>query len=152
MDSPLLARFLLSRAAFARATCYVRWRSWIARYVIVALVLPALGPLPWLVADAAAEAHAAAAHHAHGHDHGHEDGAPHHHGPSSAPGSPAHPDDHNCLACQVLAHLGALPASWAPQPQYTLATCAVTCGGALVTLVSSFAPVPPARGPPLRDA
>jgi hypothetical protein len=68
--------------------------AWIA---LVALAWPSLGALPWLAQPT--QAHAAGHVHAHGTQ-------PHRHiDPSTIPGSPTHPVDHNCFECQVLQHL-----------------------------------------------
>ena len=129
----------------------VRWRDWIGRCVIAALVLPSLGPLPWLLFGAPVEAGAAATHQPHVHDHS---SAPHDHGsPSDAPGSPTHPADHDCLACQVLAQLGrccSLPVPTAPAPQHYPVTGAVALPEAPARLDAPFALTPPARAPPRR--
>jgi len=138
-----------------RRTCRrARWRAWIGRYVIAALVLPSLGPLPWLLAGVAVDAHAAVAHHALDHDHtGHGHGD--HGNPFDVPGSPTHPADHDCFACQVLAQLGrccTLPAPAVLAPRDTAAICALLCSEAPVEIPSFFALVPPARAPPPRFA
>lgn len=69
-------------------------------YVVLALAWAALGPSPWLV-------FAAMPHGSHAHHH-HAAAQAHHHDqldPSEIPGSPLHPDDHGCAACQLLQHL-----------------------------------------------
>jgi hypothetical protein len=132
MTQPLTSR-LLHRA---------RWRGWLIVYVLLSLVWPAVGPMPWLIdfepddraplsADASGDAH-------------------HHHDASEIPGSPTHPDDHDCFQCQVIKHLArcvpsdgsfptvALVAAHPPQPP-------IARGSSHAALV---VPRPPIRGPP----
>jgi len=126
-----------------------RWRLWIACYVIAALVLPALGPLPWMLTGVGGASHIVAAEpHEHGSAaHVHHD----HHDRSDVPGSPTHPSDHNCLACQVLAQLGRCCAWWSPPAvEAAVVPCllAILFAEAPLRLASRFALTPPARAPP----
>src|SRR5213592_2596652 len=75
-----------------------RPRAWLALYLLLAFVWPSIGPLPWLIDFAAEEVHAAS--HAH-------------HDASEIPGSPTHPDDHDCFQCEVIKHLArCVPSAW----------------------------------------
>lgn len=122
-----------------------RWRSWLAAYVLLSLAWPAAGMLPAeLIALDAAQAAAGAPHH-------HDEGtAGHHHDASDIPGSPTHPDDHNCFECQVLQHLTRCvlpdfgPVIVPPPP-----TCVVAHVSSSQAAPTTFvAPRPPIRGPP----
>jgi len=87
--------------------------------VLVALAWPSLGALPWLVQPA----HVLAA--AHDHPHGSQ---PHHHvDPSTIPGSPSHPDHHDCFECQVLQHLARCVF---PAPAVAIVPSIVACDAA----------------------
>jgi hypothetical protein len=131
-----------------------RWRSWIAGYVIATLILPALGPLPWLLTGMGGDAHIVAVEaypHEHDAGHVHHD----HHDRSDVPGSPTHSPDHHCLACQVLAQLtrccGLSPPLAAPRstaPSYLAALAPQPS----LHPASSFALTPPARAPPVSRA
>jgi hypothetical protein len=127
-----------------------RWRAWVARYLIASLALPALGPLPWLVASFELDAHAAAPQHSHAHDDAHA--GHHHHHDGDVPGSPTHPADHDCFACQVLAQLSRccdLPSSALSQaPHAPVATTLPRVEPPLRVALAFFL-APPARGPPL---
>lgn len=126
------------------------WRSCIAWCALVALAWPSLGPLPYVVHDFGAHLGDAAPHsHAAG---DHDDD--HHVDASSIPGSPTHPDDHDCPECEVLKHL-----SRCMLPVLAIDVCAPVVV-AVVTRPIAFgrphapvpAHVPPARGPPLAIA
>ena len=128
-----------------------RWRAWLAAYVLLALVWPAIGPLPWLI-DFGPDEHRAdrsvsndnAGEHARSHAH---------HDASEIPGSPTHPDDHDCFQCQVIKHLArCVPSACAPP------IVALAAGGSPkppIVAESIYAalavPRPPIRGPPLLD-
>jgi hypothetical protein len=99
----------MSRSHYKRQTSVApmwrRWRRGIVRYLLVALALPLAGPLPWLVTHSEWHEHHAESspqHVAGSHDTSHRH---HHHDVSEVPGAPAHPDNHNCFECQVLACL-----------------------------------------------
>jgi hypothetical protein len=131
-----------------------RWRWWIAGYVIAALALPALGPLPWLLAAVDGGAPVIAAHE-HEHAHGAASHVHHHHDASDVPGSPTHPADHNCFACQVLAHLGRWLAIVAPSPALPWPAASFPApppARAVALPFARFAFKPPARAPPLLPA
>jgi len=74
----------------------------------------------------------------------------HHHDASELPGSPTHPDDHNCFECQVLQHLSRCvlpdlgPVIVPPRPQEFTAPDA-RCDSRIASFI---APRPPIRGPP----
>ena len=122
-----------------------RWRGWLAAYVLLSLVWPAIGPMPWLLdfgldADRAPFAAESAA----------PSDADHHHDASEIPGSPTHPDDHNCFQCDLIKHLArcvpsdgvypivALVAPHPPQPSIEIQSIHA----------ASDVPRPPIRGPP----
>jgi len=116
------------------------------------LILPALGPLPWLLTGLGGDAHIVA--------HQHQDGSVHHahhdhHDRSDVPGSPTHSPDHNCLACQVLGQLGRCCAWSTPpllQPSPAPALLATLSTEKPLPLASSFTLIPPARAPPAHPA
>ena len=125
------------------------WRAWLAAYVLLALVWPAIGPLPWLI-DFAPASHYADDSVSQGASDEHA-GLHSHHDASEIPGSPTHPDDHNCFQCEVIKHLarcvpsdGAFPTvalftGHSPQPPLRIET-----------LRAAFVVTrPPIRGPPL---
>jgi hypothetical protein len=118
---------------------------------LLALVWPAIGPLPWLI-DFGPDEHRAdrsvsndnAGEHARSHAH---------HDASEIPGSPTHPDDHDCFQCQVIKHLArCVPSACAPP------IVALAAGGSpkppilAESIYAALAvPRPPIRGPPLLD-
>ena len=117
--------------------------AWIA---LVALAWPSLGALPWLAQPT--HAHVAGHSHAHG-------SQPHRHiDPSTIPGSPTHPADHNCFECQVLQHLARCVF---PAPVTGIVPSIVACDVAPRVAVA-LPPVhvatalPPARAPPSASA
>jgi hypothetical protein len=134
----------MTKSFTSRLIRSARWRGWLAAYVLLSLVWPAIGPLPWLIdfgvdgdrASLVANAQESDAHH--------------HHDASEIPGSPTHPDDHNCFQCDVIKHLarcvpsdGAYPivafiAARPPQPLAEVDS----------TQAASAVPIPPIRGPP----
>ncbi len=124
------------------------WRSWVAGYVVATLMLPALGPLPWLLTGLGGDAHIVAYDvHEHGAAHAHHD----HRDRSDVPGSPTHAPDHNCLACQVLAQLTrccALPAPLVAQSPIAASFFAEAQPEQPLRFAASFTLTPPARAPP----
>lgn len=135
----------MTRSFLSRLATRARWRGWLATYILLALVWPAIGPMPWLIefASAADRAQFAVASDEH-------DSAHHHHDASDIPGSPTHPDDHNCFQCDLIKHLarcvpadGVYPivasvASHPPQPAIEIESIHA----------ASDVPRPPIRGPP----
>jgi len=119
--------------------------------MILALVLPALGPVQWLLTGMGGDA-PSAVYDAHDHDQADAGHAHHHpHDRSDVPGSPTHPADHNCLACQVLAQLGrccALPPTVAPAAPSEPSFHVVRRAEQPLVRVADYALAPPARGPP----
>ena len=122
-----------------------RWRAWLAAYVFASIAWPAAAMLPLeLIALDRTDATVASEHH---HDGA---GADHRHDASDLPGSPTHPDDHNCFECQVLQHLTRCvlppvgPAIVPPLPPCFIAQAA----SSEAAHVSFLAPRPPIRGPP----
>jgi hypothetical protein len=116
-------------------------RNAIACFALVALAWPSLGPLPYVLA-AHAHSHANGAVHG-GADHGHFDA-------SAIPGSPTHPDDHDCPECVVLKHL-----SRCMLPVLAIAVCAPVVVAVVTPRVVFARPpshppahLPPARAPP----
>src|SRR5262252_9468728 len=82
-----------------------RWQSLIASYALVALAWPSLGPLPWIAMESLPHEHAVTQSGA-GVDLDEASPADHHEeDPSSVPGSPTHPINHDCFQCKVLKHL-----------------------------------------------
>lgn len=127
-----------------------RWRGWIAAWVIAGLALTALGPLPWLMTGLGGDSHIVA-HASHEHAHGAAGHVHQHRDASDVPGSPTHPPDHDCLACQVLAHLGrccALPAPPSVLPASIASFPAIPTRVPVVVPAFRFALKPPARAPP----
>ena len=133
-----------------------RLRSWLVAYVLVSLAWPAAGMLPaeLIALDAANTAIAAHEHAADaGHNHDGADAASHRHDASDVPGSPTHPDDHNCFECQVLQHLTrcVLP-DVGPVIVPPLPTCVVARVSSSQAAPTTYvAPRPPIRGPPSID-
>ena len=126
-----------------------RWRAWLAAYVLVSIAWPAAAmlPLELIALDSAGTTPVASNHH--------HDGAvaDHRHDVSDLPGSPTHPDDHNCFECQVLQHLTrcALP-DVGPAIVPPLPACFVAqLSSSEAAPVSFVAPRPPIRGPPSID-
>jgi len=138
------------------------WATWCA---LAALAWSSLGILPSIGLTIASsryamadrhDAHAeggAVSHHPHGAGSGHESHGGHSDF-SDIPGSPTHPIDHDCFACQVLTHLSRCLVD-AP----CVSTLEVPPGrhirpdSAVATRVPrEVARVPPARGPPLHNA
>ena len=135
----------------AQAYCRGSWRAWLALYVLLALVWPAIGPLPWLI-EFAPESHRDDGSVSQGASDEHA-GLHSHHDASEIPGSPTHPDDHNCFQCEVIKHLArCVPSAW------SFPTVALCTGHSpkpqlhIETIEAAFVvPRPPIRGPPLLD-
>src|SRR5437764_7556480 len=112
-----------------------RPRAWLALYLLLAFVWPSIGPLPWLIDFAAEEVHA---------------GSHAHHDASEIPGSPTHPDDHDCFQCEVIKHLARCVPSEGSYPTVALVTSRPPQPSIQVrSNYRAFAlPRPPIRGPP----
>ena len=121
-----------------------RGRALLGAYLLAALIWPAIGPMPWLV-DFTPEdrAHAATVADAH-------ENRPAHHDASEIPGSPTHPDDHNCFQCEVIKHLARCVPSEGSYPTVALVTSRPPQPSIQVrSNYRAFAlPRPPIRGPP----
>lgn len=146
---------VFAKTSFLAARPSARWRMCVCCSVLLALVWPSLGSLPWALAELAPGYHVL----------GHEDaedepssastGAHVHGDASDVPGSPTHPLDHDCAQCQVLKHLSrcvllppqvsdvALPTGCPVQPRFLAEP---RYEG------RSSAALPPVRGPPSRQA
>src|SRR5205823_9914687 len=113
-----------------------RWRAWVARYLLLALIWPAIGPLPWLIDFTSEHEHA---------------GVRAHHDVSEVPGSPTHPDDHNCFQCDVIKHLARCVPSACAFPVVARVPVVSPRPPILVeSLHAAFVVAgPPIRGPPL---
>lgn len=134
----------MNRSLPSRLARRPRWRGWLAAYVLLSLVWPAIGPLPWLF-DFSADADRAPFN-----VEGDSQEARHHHDASEIPGSPTHPDDHNCFQCDLIKHLArcvpsdgvypivALIAPHPPQPSIEIESIDA----------ASDVNRPPIRGPP----
>jgi len=141
----------MRKRSIAQAFCRGPWRAWLAGYVLLALVWPAIGPLPWLI-DLAPESHRADRSASSGDSDAHA-GLHSHVDASEIPGSPTHPDDHDCFQCQVIKHLArCVPSAW------SFPTVSLFTGHSpkplpqIETLLAAFVvPRPPIRGPPLLD-
>ena len=115
-------------------------RNLIAWLALVAVAWPSLGPLPYVVHDFDAHFHVDAHHHARDGVHANLDA-------SSIPGSPLHPDDHNCPECQALKHLSrCMPAAIA----VAIVAPVVVAVESPPAVVSSHHAQPPAYLPPVR--
>ncbi|HEY3179018.1 MAG TPA: hypothetical protein VGL25_09075 [Casimicrobiaceae bacterium] len=135
----------------AQALRRSRWRYWIAIYALLALVWPALGPLPWLI-DFAPDGHRTDRTVAH--EEQDEHSALHSHVDASEfPGSPTHPDDHDCFECQVIQHLArCVPSVWSFPTVAVLPSRSGKPPLHIETIEAAFVtPRPPIRGPPLLD-
>jgi len=137
--------------AVARLRLRSRWRCTLAYSVLLSLVWPAAAMLPWQVFELdRANAHVVALA-----DHHHDSDEPsHHHDASDIPGSPTHPEDHDCFECQVLQHLSRCvlpdmgPVVLPPRPD-----CFVAPGSYREShRADAVALRPPIRGPPLLTA
>ena len=112
-----------------------------------------LGPLPWIAEGFAAEDYAA--HHSADSDTRSLLATHHHHGDAAdIPGSPTHPDDHNCFQCQVLKQLARCVPTQLDPPTIPLQSgCPVQPRAhAESQHAGHVAFLPPVRGPPLRNA
>ncbi len=136
-----------ARASMRRPAPGVRdaRRALVAWLTLVALAFPSLGSLPWAAAGLAAHRHTANAH-AH-------DGAAHagdHFDATSIPGSPLHPEDHDCAECKVLKHLSrCVPSAPATTFPPSIAPCDAPSRIAIAlppALIATF--LPPVRAPP----
>jgi len=118
-----------------------------ARLLLVAFSWYALAPLPWAVST-----HAHAAHHA-GHAVDIDDDGDGGHGltASDIPGSPLHPEDHDCFDCQVLKYLARCIISDAIAPTVpALGTASADPSPfAPSPPVVCVVPTPPIRAPPI---
>ena len=141
---------MILRAGTTRPAFHCRWwRTCVAWCALVALAWPSLGPLPYVVHDVGAHFAAGTVQaHADG------DGDDHHVDGSSIPGSPTHPDDHDCPECVVLKHL-----SRCMLPVLAIGVCAPVVVAVVTRRIAFSRPpapvpayVPPARGPPLAIA
>jgi hypothetical protein len=119
-----------------------RWPAWLAAYVLLSLVWPSIGPLPWLVGLAPGGGEISAD--------GDEHRSTHHHDASEIPGTPTHPDDHNCFQCDVIKHLARCVPSDGAYPIVALATAHPPQPSIQVGSIhaASVVPRPPIRGPP----
>ena len=129
----------MKRSFSLRVSRGARWPVWLAGYVLLSLVWPAIGPLPWFV-DFAPGGGEAAAH----------ESAHRHHDASEIPGSPTHPEDHNCFQCDVIKHLARCVPSDGAYPIVALVTAhppqpSIQLGSIHAASVASR---PPIRGPP----
>jgi hypothetical protein len=77
-----------------------RWRTWAAWCAMAAFVWNAATPLPWLLRDIKSDPREPTAAASDGHAH-----AEHLVPGADVPGSPTHPEDHDCAQCEVLKHL-----------------------------------------------
>jgi hypothetical protein len=121
---------------------------------VIALAWPSLGLLPWVGMDLAVPGHAVAHERedsvagltSPAHDHGRD--------ASEIPGSPTHPDDHDCFQCQVLKHLTRCALPLLDVPTVPLpAGCVVQPDSTVESqLTARIASLPPARAPPLPSA
>jgi hypothetical protein len=121
------------------------WRRWTASCAVLALLWPALGPVPWLLQHAVHDHLAQAAH-----EHAHGAGSEHHHVDFDVPGSPLHPANHDCTPCQVLQCLAqcALLLPDPPRVPVHVVVADVPVTSTPVLVATSVAPPQPARGPP----
>jgi hypothetical protein len=121
----------------------LRWRRWLAAWLLVAIAWPSTGALPWVAIDFDGHRFAATSHDEHAREHGHAEDL-------SVPGSPLHPADHDCAECTVLKQLSGsvLPAFvLAPPASIAAHVAAARLPAALPRI--HFAPLPPpARAPP----
>ena len=85
----------MTHTATSRRSRRARGRAWLVAYLLLTIAWPSLGPMPWVIDAALHEQVAANDEHA---AHRHRDA-------SDIPGSPTHPDDHNCFQCEVIKHL-----------------------------------------------
>jgi len=137
-----------SRARTPRAVRRVAARAWIARALLLAFAWASLGPWPWLAIALGDDHHAAVAAHEHDagdvHEHRHRDA-------SEIPGAPTHPADHDCLQCQMLAHLArCIPASPPAVAIPAIDACAVLPWTfAVPRFARAVALLPPVRAPPV---
>ena len=143
-STPPLSALTANRLiATHRARC---WCRALAACAFIALALPSLGPVSWLLSPHVTRAHAAQRHQAdseHANEHGYVDA-------SAIPGSPTHPADHDCAECQVLKHLSrcilAVPAiDFAVSPPAALAAQPI---GVRLPEIQDPALLPPVRAPP----
>jgi hypothetical protein len=127
-----------------------RWRHWLVGYLLAALAWPLAGPLPWLIENAVWGEGALALGVLGHHDGDEHAGASHHHDASDVPGSPTHPDDHNCFECQVLHYLGrcVLPDATPPSVPPALGDEVRPPPLEDAQQTAFIAPGPPIRGPP----
>jgi hypothetical protein len=135
------------RAATMRRSSCTRWcRTCVAWCALIALAWPSLGPLPYVVHDFGAHVVEAGEHAPHA---GHRD-AGHHVDASSIPGSPTHPDDHDCPECEILKHLArcvlAVPTIIVAAPVLVAVTTRRIAFPRLIAPIPAY--VPPARAPP----
>jgi len=133
------------------------WRDRLIACLLLALVWPAAGPLPWLALEADDHAAGTFAHSPAPHAdlaHVEVDAPP---GGADAmpdavgvPGSPTHPLDHHCAQCEVLKHLARCVPSQLCEPSIAPAPGEpVFAVVGIEPLHASFvAARPPIRGPP----
>jgi hypothetical protein len=125
-----------------------RWRICAAWCAMAALVWNAATPLPWLLRDIASE-HEVSSAASEGHAHGahQSDGA-------DIPGSPTHPEDHDCAQCEVLKHLArcVMPDPAVPGVAVLEAASVKPPAFAESRYAFRFVTRPRIRGPPIDNA
>ena len=121
-----------------------------ARLLLVAFSWYALAPLPWAVSTFAHAGHDGGLEASFVHVHEHEDAG---HGltASDIPGSPLHPEDHDCFDCQVIKYLARciLPDAAVPTVPTLDAAPADPPGFAPSPPAVFVVPTPPIRAPPV---
>ena len=127
------------------------WRRRAAGLLLVAFSWYALAPLPWALSTFAHASH----HHAgHGGDSPgvcEDEDVGHGLTASDIPGSPLHPEDHDCFDCQVLKYLARciLPAPAAPEVQALGPPPTRPIRFASAPPAICVVPTPPIRAPPV---
>ena len=126
-----------------------RWRTWAAWCAMAALVWNASTPLPWLLRDIESDTNDVSSAASDGHAH-----AAHRFDGADIPGSPTHPDDHDCAQCEVLKHLArcVVPDPVIPGVVALAAAPVKPPAFAESRYTSRFVTRPRIRGPPLDHA
>ncbi len=128
------------------------WRAWASCWLLLAFAWFAMAPLPLVALSVAFHADHAAYDTEAVDVREHDDGlARHGFEASDIPGSPLHPDDHDCFECKVLKYLAhcILPDAAAPMRPVLDAAAASPSPIAPSQSAGCLVPIPPIRAPPI---
>jgi hypothetical protein len=128
------------------------WQACASGWLLLGFVWYAMAPLPLVALSFAFPAKHAAHELAAVDGRAHDDGlARHGFEASDIPGSPLHPDDHDCFDCQILKYLARCILSDAVAPTLPVLDAAAASPSPITPSRSAgcLVPIPPIRAPPI---